>query len=138
MRRRVSCSILSSRPEESDLEVIDTTQNPDKSTAALAHLSVLLTWVVGPLSAIAPLIIWMSNKDNPEKQYLAEEAKEALNFQITVAIALVVSMILMMVLIGIFTYFAVLIGAIVLGIMAAVKTNNGEQYRYPVTLRLIK
>lgn len=112
--------------------MIDTTQNPDKSTAVLTHISGIF------LGFIVPLIIWLMNKDNPEKQYLTTEAAEALNFQITVAIGYVVSSILMMVIIGIFTFFAVWIISIIFAIIAAMKTNNGEQYRYPMTLRLIK
>ena len=112
--------------------MIDTTQNPDKSTAVLTHASGIFA------GFIVPLIIWMMNKDNADKQWLSNEAKEALNFQITVAIGLMVSSILMFVLIGVFTFFAVYIANIVLCIMAAIKTNNGEQYRYPLTIRLIK
>ncbi|PZP69777.1 MAG: DUF4870 domain-containing protein [Stenotrophomonas maltophilia] len=67
-----------------------------------------------------------------------DQAKEALNFQITVTIAMVISIILMVVIIG--GILAPIVGIInlVFCIIAAVKANNGEAYRYPFTLRLIK
>ncbi len=69
---------------------------------------------------------------------MTDQAKEALNFQITVTIAMVISIILMVVIIG--GILAPIVGIInlVFCIIAAVKANNGEAYRYPFTLRLIK
>ena len=69
---------------------------------------------------------------------MTDQAKEALNFQITVTIAMVISIILMIVIIG--GILAPIVGVInlVFCIIAAVKANNGEAYRYPFTLRLIK
>lgn len=65
--------------------------------------------------------------------------KEALNFQITVAIAFLICIPLMFVLIGIPLMFAVGIGALVLTIMAAVKVSNGNfEYKYPFAIRLLK
>ena len=69
---------------------------------------------------------------------MTDQAKEALNFQITVTIAMVISIILMVVIIG--GILAPIVGLVnlVFCIIAAVKANNGEAYRYPFTLRLIK
>ncbi|NEL79749.1 MAG: DUF4870 domain-containing protein, partial [Xanthomonas perforans] len=64
----------------------------------------------------------------------------ALNFQITVIIAYVAAVILTIVSFGILFFVPTLvwIANLVLCILAAVKANNGEHYRYPFTLRLIK
>ncbi|WGS58253.1 MULTISPECIES: DUF4870 domain-containing protein [Stenotrophomonas] len=105
----------------------------DQRTMALAaHLLGIFTWFIGAL------IIWLINKDDASKAFVTDQAKEALNFQITVTIAMVISIILMVVIIG--GILAPIVGLVnlVFCIIAAVKANNGEAYRYPFTLRLIK
>ena len=62
--------------------------------ALLAHILGIFTYFIGPL------VIWLVNKDNADKGFIVDQAKEALNFQITLAIAGIVSMILMIVAIG--------------------------------------
>ena len=105
----------------------------DQRTMALvAHILGIFTWFIGPL------IIWMINKDDSSKSFVTDQAKEALNFQITITIAMLISFVLMIVIIG--GLLAPLVGLLnlVFCIIAAVKANNGEYYRYPFTLRLIK
>ena len=64
--------------------------------------------------------------------------KEALNSQITVAVAMVACFLLMFVVIGFVLIFVVGLGALILTIMAAVKVSNGDfDYRYPLTIRLL-
>ena len=105
----------------------------DQRTMALvAHLLGIFTWFIGPL------IIWMINKDDSSKGFVIDQAKDALNFQITITIAMLICIVLMIVIIG--GLLAPLVGLLnlVFCIIAAVKANNGEYYRYPFTLRLIK
>jgi uncharacterized Tic20 family protein len=106
----------------------------DKTMGLIAHLSPILTWFVGPL------VIWLINKDKTDKEWLIGQAKEALNFQITVGIAYVVGIILTMVTLGILFFIPLLIGlgALILCIMAGIKANSGVDYRYPFAIRLIK
>jgi uncharacterized Tic20 family protein len=104
----------------------------DKTMALIAHLSGIVVGFLGPL------VIWLINKDKADKAWLNEQAKEALNFQITVVIAYIIGMILTMVLIGFIVCLAVLVGNLVLCIMAGMKANEGVSYRYPFALRLIK
>lgn len=104
----------------------------DKTMAMIGHLSGIVVGFIGPL------VIWLINKDKTDKDWLNGQAKEALNFQITVFIAYIVGMILTMVLIGILVVFGVMIANLVLCIMAGMKANSGEDYRYPFALRLIK
>jgi hypothetical protein len=83
------------------------------------------------------LIVWLIKR--AEMPLVDSHGKEALNFQITVSIAALVSIALMFVLIGFLLIFVIGIGALVLTIMAAVKVSNGEfGYKYPWTLRLLK
>ncbi|MCL2872509.1 MAG: DUF4870 domain-containing protein [Betaproteobacteria bacterium] len=104
----------------------------EKNMAMLAHLLGIIT------SFIGALIIWLISKDkNPAQPFATEQAKEALNFQITILIANVICWILMFILIGIFLIFVVFIVNLVFCIIAAVKTSKGEAYRYPIALRLV-
>ena len=103
-----------------------------RTMALLAHILGIFTGFLGSL------IIWLVNKDNPEKSFVTDQAKEALNFQITLIIAYFISGILTLVLIGFLLLAALGIGNLVLCIIAEMKANNGERYRYPLTLRLIK
>ncbi|MBD8527000.1 DUF4870 domain-containing protein [Pseudoxanthomonas sp. CAU 1598] len=99
------------------------------------HLSALVGFLIPLGSIIAPLIMWQVKK--AESPFIDEQGKEALNFQITVLIAVIVCIILSFVLIGLLLLPIVGIGALVLTIIAGIKANEGVSYRYPMTLRLI-
>lgn len=101
----------------------------------LAMLSHLLGIVLGFLPS---LVIWLMNKDKADKAFVNDQAKEALNFQITVIIGCVAGSILSAVLIGFLVIFLVVVANFVLCIVAALAAKKGEAYRYPFTLRLLK
>ena len=102
----------------------------EKTMAMLAHI---LTLVAG---FIPPLVIWLVKKD--ESKFVSDNAKESLNFIITLAIGYCIAFILMFILIGMFLIFVLWIAQLVLVIIATIKTNEGKVYRYPINLRLIK
>ncbi len=106
------------------------TSSDAKGWAAAAHLLGLL------FGFLAPLVIWLIKKE--EDPYVEAHAREALNFQLTLLIAWVVSFILMIVLIGFLLIIIVWIASLVFAIMAGVKAANGEAYRYPISIRFIK
>ena len=108
----------------------------EKQWAMFAHLSTLSGFIIPLGSLLGPLIIWQIKKN--DMPFVDDQGKEALNFQITVFIAALISAVLTMVLIGLLLLPVVIIGWIVLSIMGGIKANNGEAYRYPWTLRLIK
>ena len=109
----------------------DGASQDDRTLALLTHLSGII------LSFIVPLVVWLVYKDRSDKDYLVEQAKEALNFQITIAIAYVACTILTVILIGALLMPLVWIVNIVFCIVAALKAKDGESYRYPFTLRLL-
>ncbi|WP_149202794.1 DUF4870 domain-containing protein [Actinotalea subterranea] len=99
--------------------------------ATLAHIGGLI------LSFIAPLVIWLMYKDRG--RFVEEQAKEALNFQITVVIASIALTVITVVTFGLGSIlWVVMIAPLVFMIMAAVAANKGEAYRYPVNIRFIK
>jgi uncharacterized protein len=102
----------------------------DITWSVLSHLSSLVS-----LGIVGPLIVMLTvGKDRP---YVRHHAVEALNFHITVAIALFASFVLMIVLIGFLLLPAVLIGSLVFSVLAAVAAGRGEAYRYPLCIRLV-
>ena len=107
-------------------------QAEDRNIAMLTHISGII------LGFIVPLIIWLVNKDKADKGWLVAQAKEALNFQILVAIVYVVSSFLMVVLIGFLLFPLAWVVNLVFCIIAGLAASKGENYRYPLTLRLIK
>ena len=112
---------------------------PDKDElmwSTFAHLGFLAGLVIPFGNIVAPLVIWLVFKDR--SSYVDYHGKEALNFQITVTLAMIASGILILLLIGIFLLIAVVLLALVFSIMGAIKANNGEYYEYPFTIRFIR
>lgn len=124
---------------------------PDKSQrqwAMFAHLSAIVGGLLTSSSlggigcVLGPLIIWQIKKD--EMPFVTDQAKEALNFNISVALIMLV-----LVLLGVGTFglgfivtvpliFVVGLAALVFVVIGAVKANDGVAYRYPFALRLVK
>ena len=88
------------------------------------------------LGVIGPLLIWLIKKD--DHPFIDDQGKESLNFQITILIAVLVCGVLLCAGIGFVLLPIVAIYNIVFIIIAAIKANEGEDFRYPITLRLFK
>ncbi|MEV8253825.1 DUF4870 domain-containing protein [Rhodoglobus sp. NPDC076762] len=101
----------------------------DNQWASFAHLG----GIVGFLPA---LIIWLVFKDRGA--FTNTEAKEALNFQITIAIANAIAWILSVVVIGGILLPLIFIASVIFSIIGFTKAKDGVHYRYPFALRLIK
>jgi uncharacterized protein len=107
----------------------------ERQWAMFAHLSALIGFIIPFGNLLGPLIIWLMKKET--MPFVDQQGKEALNFQITVTIAMVISAILIIVVIGFVLMFIIGLAALILTIMAGIKANEGVAYRYPFTLRLI-
>jgi len=111
--------------------------NPEsRMWAALPHVSALSGFVIPFGNIVGPLIIWLVKRD--EMSFVDDQAKEALNFNISMTIYMAVAGVLVFVLIGIPIMIVLAITWLVLIVMAAIKANEGTAYRYPITLRLVK
>lgn len=106
-----------------------TPSNDDKNIATITHLGGTV------FSFIPALIVWILKKD--DSAYLNDQAKEALNFQITMLIAQFIAGVLVWVLIGFILMPIVWVLNVILCIIAAIAASKGETYRYPLCLRLI-
>ncbi|MFV3370347.1 DUF4870 domain-containing protein [Pseudomonas sp. YH-1] len=104
--------------------------------AMFCHFAAFLGFIFPFGNLLGPLIVWQIKRESDP--FVDRQGKEALNFQITVSLAVVVSFLLMLVVIGFFLLGLVSIGALVLTIIAGIKANEGLDYRYPFTWRPIK
>ena len=104
--------------------------------ATICHLSALVGLLGNGIGfLLAPLIVWLIKRnDHP---FLDEQGKEAVNFQITMLLAAVVSGLLMLVFIGFLLLPIVLVLMIVFPIVAALRASEGQHYRYPLTIRFL-
>ncbi|HEV7283038.1 MAG TPA: DUF4870 domain-containing protein [Pirellulaceae bacterium] len=102
------------------------TTDDDRLWAMLSHLAGFIFAIFGPL------IIWMVKKDQSE--FVVDQAKEALNFQLTV---LIVQVILAATCVGILVMPIIMVGQIIYAVLGGMEANKGIRYRYPYTFRMI-
>lgn len=112
-------------------------KNSDRKDACtygmLAHASAYASFILPSGNIVGPLVVWLSYRE--QFDFVDEHGKEAVNFQISMmlyAFGLAISII------GILALPILLVFALVMPIIAALKANNGEDYRYPLTIRFIK
>ena len=109
----------------------------ERMWAMFCHLASLAGLVGIPFgNVIGPLVVWLIKKN--EMPAVDRQGKESLNFQITLAICIVICIPLMFIFIGILLLPAVGIYGLIMVIIASIKTNKGEDYRYPISIRFIK
>ncbi len=112
---------------------------PDRTArlwATFAHLSGLLGLGLPFGHLVGPLVLWLVKRD--QIPFVNEQGREAVNFQITATIALFVAAGSFCVGIGVVLLPLVAVATVVFVIIAAVKANAGEHYRYPVSIRFIQ
>jgi uncharacterized Tic20 family protein len=107
-----------------------------RTWAMLCHLLALSGFCIPFGNVLAPLILWAIKRD--DDPFIDDQGKEALNFQLTMTIAVVISMVLIFVAIGLLLLIVLAIFQLVMIIMASVAANEGRAYRYPVAIRFFK
>ena len=85
---------------------------------------------------LGPLLVWLFKKE--DDPFIDEQGREAVNFQLTMLLAMIVSALLCLVLIGFVLIVIVGLMMIIFPIIGAIKANDGEHYRYPFAIRFIK
>lgn len=102
----------------------------DKIWAMLSHLSAL-----AGVGLLLPLVVYLAMRN--ESDYVATNAREALNFHLSLLIYGLCCIPLVFVVIGIPLLVLIGLASLVLAIVAAVRASDGQCYRYPLTLRLV-
>ena len=88
------------------------------------------------MPVVGPLIVWLIKRD--QDPFIDENGKEAVNFQLTMFIAMMVSVALVFIAIGIILLPAIALFNIIMTIINGIKAANGEMPRYPLTYRFLK
>jgi len=101
----------------------------------LAHLSAFSMYLTGIGLFLGPLIVYLAKKE--KSPFVADQAKEALNFSISYLIYHIVAFFLWIVFIGIIISWSLVVFHVVFMIVAGIKAKDGVVYRYPLTLRFL-
>jgi uncharacterized protein len=123
---KTALSPIARRP---NLMIESSPTSSDKVAAMLTHIAGIFFWF------IPSLIVYLASTENP---WVKNQARLALNFQLTMLIAAIIGGALVFIGIGIFIIWAVEIAIVVFSIVAALKANQGEAYKYPLSIDLVK
>ncbi len=113
------------------VEAVASPKGSDKIWSILCHLSALMG-----VGFLLPLVVYLAMRQ--ESEYVADNAREALNFHITVLIYAICLVPLVFLIIGVPLMLVLGVGSLILAVLAAVRASDGKCYHYPLTLRLVK
>jgi len=109
----------------------------ERTWGMLAHLAALCGLVAPVLGNVAgPWLLWLLKRD--ESAFVGEQARESLNFNITVSLGAILCALAALVLIGFVLGLALFIAWLALTLIAAIRASEGVHYRYPFALRFVK
>jgi uncharacterized Tic20 family protein len=108
----------------------------ERTWGMVAHLAALAFFILPFGNILGPLVVWLAKRDH--SAFVAVHAKEALNFNITFLIGVLVCGVLLVFSIGILLGAVLFVFWLVMTIIAALKANEGVAYRYPFTVRFVK
>ncbi len=127
-------------PVETPSETPQDDNKPDRDSrmwAMFSHLAAFASVFIPIIGGVVgPLVVWLIKKE--EMPFVDDQGKESINFQITMAIGFFISFLLTFVVIGIPLLLLLGLADLILIIIAAIKANDGVQYRYPFAIRFIK
>ena len=112
------------------------TTKDDRTWAMLCHIAGLAGYIIPLGNIFGPMILWMIKKD--QSWFVNDQGKEALNFQISFTIYILIACLAILIIIGIFLIPVIAVAGLIFIIIAAIKANEGVSYRYPLTIRFIK
>ena len=108
----------------------------EKNWGMFCHVAVFAGCIVPLGNIIGPLVIWLMKKD--QYGFVDYNARQAMNFQITILIAMLLSALLAFVLIGILMLIGIGIFALIMTIRAIIQSGRGNYYTYPCSIKIIR
>jgi uncharacterized Tic20 family protein len=139
MRRRVAArgALMSTQFEDGkESRMLSNLNNEEKQWGMGCHLASLAGFVIPLGNIFGPLVVWLIKKN--DSAFVDSQGKESLNFQISMTIYMMIAALSIFLLIGIFLLPLVALLDLILTIVAAVRASNGEEYRYPATIRFFQ
>lgn len=126
------------QPSDVSAPATGSPQKTERTLGMLCHLLAFCGFTCIPFAnIIGPLVLWLIKKD--DSAFVNDQGKESVNFQITVTLGFVICLCLMPVGgIGGVLALVLMIVNVVFIIIAMIKANGGEMYRYPFAIRLVK
>ena len=131
------------RDSEADEERRAGLSKDHKQWAMFCHLAGLAGFVIPFGGVVAPIILWQMKKD--ESPFIEEQGREAVNFNITVAVAAAVTFAVMFVTMFFFigfllmpVLFGIMVAHVAYAVIAGLKAGEGVDYRYPWSIRFVK
>lgn len=116
---------------------MDTSLSKDERMwGMLCHISAFAFFIFPFGNIIGPLVIWLIKRD--VYQFVNEQGKESLNFQISITIYALAALLLSIILIGIPILIALFFFNFIMVVVAAIKANDGYHYRYPLSIELVR
>lgn len=101
------------------------------------HLAALAGFLSVPFGhVLGPLVVWLIKKDSDP--FIDEQGKEALNFQLSILIYSLASILMMCLLVGFLLLPLVQLFNLIMIIVAAVKAGGGDHFHYPLCIRFLK
>jgi|SRR5690606_16433508 len=107
----------------------------EKQWILLSHLGTLIGYIIPFGNVVVPLLVYSMKKESP---LIQEHSRNSLNFQISITIYMVISFILVFILIGVALIFILALVQLICVIIATIKADRGELYRYPITIQFVK
>ena len=114
----------------------DSNERESRQWSMFLHLSVLTGFIVPLAGLVAPIVIWQMKKDDSPK--LDIHGKIVVNWVLSMILYMIVSVVLSFVVIGLPMLLALVVLNIVFPIIGGIKANNGETWRYPLSIRFMK
>lgn len=121
---------------KTNMKEINYINSEEQTFSMLCHLGALAGYIIPFGNVLGPLIFWLIKKDQYAE--VDRQGKDALNFQISMTLWVIASAILILLVIGIFALIALGILNLILIIVASVKSNNGERFKYPLSIEFIR
>jgi len=111
---------------------------PERTWGMLCHLAGVAGFIIPLVGFIlGPLVVWLLKRE--EYTFVDDQGKEAVNFQVSITIYMIVSIVLVFFLTGFFLLLlAVAIFNIAMMIKAMIRSSDGQRFRYPLTIRIVK
>lgn len=129
---------MSATPHEPTGSSAPISDSEQRNVGAITHAvpAVALVLSAGTLGFVASLVIFLMYKDRGA--FVRQQAANSLNIQITTAIFLVISAVLMLVLIGFVLYPLVIVVAVVLHVIGVSRSSSGVWWNPPFTPRFVR